>query len=402
MSEITRVSTCRLCDSGDLDLIISFTPTPPGDQYLEEPTPQACYPLDVLCCRSCGAVQLADTVDPALIYTNYLYTTSVSKGLQEHYATYAREVMTRIVPKDGALVFDIGSNDGTLLRHFQVYGCRVMGIDPARMIAAQATANGIPTFCGYFTEATAIAHLVVNERADLITANHIMANVADLHDFIKGVKHLLAEDGTFVFETGYWPAIMRHRLIDTIEHEHIHYFAVRPLVQFFARHGLALVHVEEQPTKGGSLRGFVQHAGAKPDASVRRLASHEQRWGYTDPETLKTWVAGLDALKQQVADLIATKGEEQWIGYGAAVGSTLLLHHFGLGPHLSCLVDANPVRHGRFSPGFHLPVYEPLELMRRNPDKVVILAWRYAAQIMAQHHNSVGKCVIPLPALRLA
>lgn len=394
--DVERVTQCRLCDSPDLDLIIAFTPTPPGDQYLPEKTDQPCYPLDLLRCKTCHAVQLADTVDPKLIYPEYLYRTGVSVGLDKHFAKYAEDVLRRVKPARNAKVLDIGSNDGTLLRAFQRLGCQVGGIDPAKSIAEEATSNGIYTLCAFFSED--IAKLAVT-KPDIITANHIFANVADLHDFTKGVKHMLAPDGTFVFETGYWPAILRHRLIDTIEHEHIHYFAVRPLVQFFARHGLALVHVDEQPTKGGSLRGYVKHAPAIPDASVRRAAQHEERYGYTDPHVLQKWANDLDALKAQIADLIAAKGSETWIGYGAAVGSTLQLYHFGLGPHLDHLADANPLKHGRYSPGFHLPVKASNGTV---PDKVVILAWRYATQIMAQHPEYAGKWIIPLPALRVA
>lgn len=403
---IERVTECRLCDSPNLDLVVAFTPTPPGDHYITADRlnePQPCYPLDVMCCRACGAVQLADTVDPALIYPEYLYRTAVSKGLTEHFATYATDVLARLKPKPKARVVDIGSNDGTLLRQFQLRGYRVRGVDPASAIVEQATAAGIPTCCDFFGEHVAQGMRLVEGPADIITANHVFANVADVHDFTKGVKELLAPDGTFVFETGYWPAIMRHRLIDTIEHEHIHYFAVQPLARFFARHGLRLVAVEEQTAKGGSLRGFVKHEkGAVVHSSVPRQAGHEHRFGYTNPDVFRPWVAGLEDVRRHMAALIAEKGAQRWIGYGAAVGSTLLLYHLGLGPHLECLVDVNPLKQGLFSPGFHLPVYAPSELIARQPDKVVILAWRYAEMIMKQHHDSAGKCLIPLPEVRVA
>lgn len=376
MNDCVRITACRLCDSRDLDLIISFTPTPPGDQYLKATKPQTCYPLDLMSCRACSAVQLADTVNPALIYTDYIYTTSISPGLHDHFDRYAGSVLDRLKPKPGASVVDIGSNDGTLLQAFQRRGCQVLGVDPAQAIAAQAREAGIPTFTGFFSQRLAGELRTVNGQADIITANHIMANVADLHDFIDGVKTLLAPDGTFVFETGYWPAIMQNRLIDTIEHEHIHYFEIGPLAQFFARHGLRLVHTEEQPTKGGSLRGYVKHG------------------------TTAEWAHGLGALRSEIAQFVSTKPKaERWVGYGAAVGSTLLLHHFGLGDVLTELWDDNASRHGMFSPGYHIPVTAP---NASQPDRIVLLAWRYADRIIAQHPEHAGKWMIPLPYLRFA
>lgn len=390
---VEHVTACRLC-GGDLSLVVSFTPTPPGDQYI---TPdrrrehQPCYPLDVMACDACGAVQLADTVDPTLIYPEYLYTTSVSRGLDAHFYQYAEGVIRRC--GTGAVV-DIGSNDGTLLRAFRTLGCEVQGIDPAMDVALRAEASGIPTTCGFFSEAMA-ARLSV--RPQIITANHVMANVADLPDFVRGVKTLLAPDGTFVFETGYWPSIVDGNLIDTIEHEHIHYFAVTPLVPFFARHGLTLVSVEINQAKGGSLRGYVQHAAVgRPDASVTNAVIREAK--YT-PARLSEWCNELERIERSLSAQIAAAQDEVWVGYGAAVGSTLLLHHFGLGEKLLCLVDANPAKHGRLSPGFHLRVQHPDSLRQINPDRIVILAWRYADMIQAQHPECAGKWLLPLPQM---
>lgn len=388
MSDCVRVTECRLCDSSKLELILSFTPTPPGDQYLETPQPQTCYPLDLMVCGSCGAVQLADTVDPALIYTHYTYTTSISPGLSAHFDKYAADVLERVQPKAGGYVVDIGSNDGTLLRAFKARGYQVLGVDPASVIASQARASGIPTTCGYFGTVLAAYLREQQGPASIITANHIMANVADLHDFIEGVKTLLAPDGTFVFETGYWPSIRDKRLIDTIEHEHIHYFAVEPLNAFFKRHGLQMIWLEQQPTKGGSLRGFVQHRDKPYDEFMEWKAD------------LQEWAQQIEALRAQLAVVIARKPKsERWVGYGAAVGSTLLSHYFGFGDVLSELWDDNASRHGLFSPGYHLPVVPPNS---SHADKIVILAWRYADRIMAQHPEHAGKWLIPLPDVRVA
>jgi len=349
-------------------------------------------------CRACGAVQLADTVDPKLIYTDYLYTTSVSRGLDKHFEAYADEVMARVQPHTGALVVDIGSNDGTLLKAFKCRDCNVFGIEPAHEIATQ---SGVNVWCEYFSDRVGKDLATQRGRADIITANHIMANVADLHDFIKGVKHLLAPDGTFVFETGYWPAIVERNLIDTIEHEHIHYFAVRPLQKLFRRHGLELVHVEQNAAKGGSLRGYVRHNEPQfdSDTSVLRTIVNENRMAPLD-----TWVRDLKDLEQRMKAIIDASPNETWVGYGAAVGSTLLLHQFGLGEKLMCLVDANPAKQGRIAPfegttNHRLMVYSPDRLRSLCPDRIVILAWRYADMIQQQHPGFAGKWLLPLPEL---
>jgi SAM-dependent methyltransferase len=395
MSDVVRITACRLCDSPDLELVVSFTPTPIGDHYVTADKwheAQPCYPLDVLCCKACGAVQLADTVDPTLIYPDtYLYTTSVSKGLDKHFDEYAIHVLDRVRPKAGSLVVDIGSNDGTLLQAFKDRGHRVWGVEPAGHIASLANQRGIDTLTAWLTE-DIFTWGLRRGSASIVTANHMMANVADLHAFATCVKTLLAPDGTFVFETGYWPAIVEHNLIDTIEHEHIHYFAVKPLQQFFQRHGLVMVHAEVNRAKGGSLRGYVRHAEhSGSDDSVTMLIAKEAQL------SLGAWVKNLKSIEDYMRGCVAASEGETWVGYGAAVGSTLLLHQFGLGEKLLCLVDSNPQKQGRLSPGYHLRVVDPSELQAINPDKIVILAWRYAEMIMAQHPEFAGKWILPLP-----
>ena len=399
MMDCMRVSLCRLCDSGSLDLLYAFTPTPPGDQYQTVAKPQTCYPLDVMRCLQCGAVQLADTVNPALIYPTYLYSTAHSVGLDAHFARYADSVIERVAPKPGGYVLDIGSNDGTLLKAFKARGWEVLGVDPAGTIADDATHAGIPTVEGFLTTQLASEIADASGYAAIITANHVLANVADLHDTIHAVKTLLAPNGTFVFETGYWPRILYCNLIDTIEHEHIHYFAVDPLRRLLARHDLDLVAVEEQPTKGGSLLGYVRHAGAtRLDDSVDTMLAFER--SHLTPADYQMWVVNLERLRNQVRGVVTRKRRtEPWVGYGAAVGSTLLLHHFELGAHLEALWDDNASRHGRVSPGLHLPVLPPNS---STPDRIVLLAWRYADRIIAAHPEHKGKWIQPLPSLRFA
>ena len=142
-----RRQTCRLCGSGDLTQVLSLTPTPPANAFVEAAAvdvPQACFPLDVFFCDDCAHVQLLDIVDPALLFENYVYVSGTSPVFVNHFAYYADAIVRRFVPDpDESLAIDIGSNDGTLLAAFKGHGLSVLGIDPARDIAAAATARAL-------------------------------------------------------------------------------------------------------------------------------------------------------------------------------------------------------------------------------------------------------------------
>jgi len=407
---VVHRDTCRMCDSRDLAVVLKLVPTPPGDHYVTAEAldrPQPAYPMTLVMCERCGLAQLPDVVNPEILYRDYIYNTSISLGLVRHFDQYAESVIARAGAPEGALVVDIGSNDGTLLRGFKSRGMRVLGVDPARDVARKATDAGLETLNAFFT--AAVADDLRRERgpAAIVTANNVFANVDDLHDFMEGVRRLLAPDGVFVFETGYFPDLIRYSIIDNIYQEHLSYYSVKPLQQFFPRHGMQLVAVEHEPTKGGSIRGFVQLADAPRKLSpgmLVNLVQQETEGGFDRPDELQDFSARIEALRGNLDALVSdlrSRGRSL-AGYGASVGVTTLLYYFDLGQALSFLVDDNPIRHGRFTPGHHIPVLPSDALYDRRPDDVLLLAWRYAEPIMSRHaayRQAGGRFILPLPEI---
>ena len=408
---VFRRETCRLCGGNDLELVLPVAPTPPGDVYVSVERlgeVQETYPLDIFLCHNCGHIQLLNVVDPEILYGNYIYKTSISLGLAEHFQRYADEVLRRVNPSKGSLVVDIGSNDGTLLRFFQERGMCILGIDPARDIARKATESGIETLPTFFT--AELAHQIKNEHgpATIVTANNTFANVDDLADMTEGIRDLLVSDGVFIFETGYLVDLIQKALFDNIYHEHLGYFSVKPLEAFFRRHRLELIDIERLPTKGGSLRGTVQLAGGprRVSPSVARLMALETNLSLDRAETFRAFAAKIDNVKNQLFSLLRNfKARGKTIaGYGASVGVTTLIYYFDLGNMLSFIVDDNPRRHNLFSPGLHILVLSPQAIYDRKPDYVVILAWRYAEPIMKKHQvflEQGGHFIIPLPKIKV-
>jgi predicted TPR repeat methyltransferase len=200
-------------------------------------------------------------INPEILYGNYLYQTSISLGLVEHFRTYAEEVVRQVAPVPNALVLDIGSNDGSLLKAFKDHGLRVLGVDPAREIARKATESGVETIADFFTAKLAREIRKKHGPAAIITANNVFANIDHLADVAAGIRELLAQDGVFVFETSYLLDVLQKSLLETFFHEHLCYFSVRPLEAFFRRNGMELFDVKRVATKGGSIRGFAQLGG---------------------------------------------------------------------------------------------------------------------------------------------
>jgi SAM-dependent methyltransferase len=349
-------------------------------------------------------VQLLDVVNPELLYRQYNYVTVSSPGLSEHFQQYVNTVLSKVGASKGSFVIDLGSNDGTLLKCFQMRGMRVLGVDPAQEIARIATEQGTETLPNFFD--SELAQQIRHERgpANVITANNIFANVDDLDAMITGIRHLLADDGVFVFETGYLLSMVENLVFDNIYHEHLSYYAVKPLDEFFRRHNMELFDVERVPTKGGSLRGFVQitNGPRKVSSSVSELINLENANGLDEVKTFDKYAKTIESAKGKVQDFVGQLQAQgkSLAGYGASHSVTTMIYHFGLTDKLDFLVDDNPRKQCLVSPGCHIPVWASDAIYKQEPNYVLVLPWRFRDSIVQKHGEYLSKgghFVLPLP-----
>ncbi|WP_167884447.1 class I SAM-dependent methyltransferase [Leptospira ilyithenensis] len=402
---------CRLCNSPDLVLALPLKASALADEFLpkemlhkEQPT----YPLDLFLCKKCGFSQLVDIVIPKAIYIDYMYETVSSLGLVEHFKRYAKEIVTELSLGKDDLVVDIGSNDGSLLRAFKSNGTKVLGVDPAREIAKKATESGIETLPDFFTLELAQKITQSHGKANVITANNIYANVDELEPLTLAIRELLADDGVFVFESFYTLEWIKNMVFDFMYHEHLSYFSVKPVQEFFDRLGMELVDVWPIPTKGGSIRCFIQKKNGKRKIkpSVEKYIADEKAFKLHDLETYKKFENEINIRKQAVLDYInpLLASGKTIAGFGASATTTTLMYHFELEGKITFIADDYKVKQNTFSPGHHIPVLPPEAIYEKNPDYIFIFAWRYTDPIVAKHQKFLdqgGKFIVPLPNLKI-
>ena len=407
-----RRSDCRLCGGSRLTPVLALTPTPPANAFVAEVAlggAQPAFPLDLYFCEDCAHLQLLDVLDPELLFRDYVCVSATSPIFVEHFRTYAADCVRRFELLPGDLAVDIGSNDGTLLGFFKESGLKVLGIDPALKIAAEASRRGIETWPEFFNDDVAARIRGDLGAARIITANNVFAHADDLDGIARAAGALLAEDGVFLFEVSYAGAVYEHTLFDTIYHEHLACHSVQPLRRFFAKHGLDLFSVEPIASQGGSIRATVQLAGGPhaADGSVDELIAYEKSLGLDRAETWIAFAKKIDALKMELRALLddVKAGGKKIAGFGAPAKATTLMYHFGIGANdIDFIADDSPLKQGLYSPGLHIPVVSPSEIYVRKPDYLLILAWNFAEPIMANHRQFSrvgGQFIIPLPKLEV-
>jgi hypothetical protein len=408
----THRTTCRGCGGERLHPFLALGPTPLANSLLRDPSEfatEASYPLDVHFCETCSLVQLLDVVDPEVLFRDYIYVTGTSDTIARHNVEYARTVVDLTGATHADLVVEVASNDGSLLSRFAQLGVRALGVEPATNIARLARERGLETVNEFFDRRTAAALRERYGSARAVIGNNVLAHVDDPRDFLAGFRTLLDDRGLAIVEVPYLGELVDRLEYDTVYHEHLCYFSVAALARLYERAGLGIVRIDRVPVHGGSLRVYAasdervrNHApevvamiAAERAAGLHDLARYRRLAGEVEENrrALRALLAGLRAQGRTIA------------GYGAPAKGNTLLNYCGITvDELPYTVDRSPLKVGRYTPGTHIPVLTVETLLERQPDYLLILAWNFADEIIAQqdeYRRRGGQFIVPIPTPRV-
>lgn len=408
MKAITQNRGCRICKSSQLTKILKFGPQPLANAFLKKPQLQnkePFYPLDVYFCRKCHLVQLKDIVSPSVLFNNYVYVSSTSSVFIKHFTNFAANTIKRFNLSDHSLVIDIGSNDGILLKPYAKRGIKVLGIEPAENIARLARKDGIDTISDFFNSPLVKKIKYKYGNADVIAATNVFAHINDIDEIAQGVRELLQDNGVFIIEAPYLVDFLEKNLFDTVYHEHLSYYALSPLVTFFAKHNMRVFDVVRVATHGGSLRVFVKKYRAKYKISpnVQKLLMLEKLRKLNLLSTYHEFAKRVEKNKFTLIKLLnkLKKINQTIAGYGAPAKGNTLLNYFGITTkYLDYIVDDSVYKQKLYTPGTRIPVVSPKELDLNPPDYILILAWNFSEAIIKKYtdlKNQGVKFIIPVP-----
>lgn len=396
MREGIQITRCRICDSARLEPAIDLGSQPWCNNFLkkEEVGQEPFYPLRVVYCHDCATAQLDYTVPREVMFVDHTYLSGITKTLSEHFKAVAGEVDTQFFSgtKDKS-VLDIGSNDGTQLKHFKDLGYQVLGVESAGIPARMARDAGIETVNEFFN-----LELVrrLGRKFQVINAAGVFFHLEELHSVAEGIREALREDGVFIVQFLYMKRIVENMAFDQIYHEHLLYYNLRTIEALLSRHGLAMFDAYLSPIHGGSIVGFISHQGKRqPAARLQALRQAEQAEKSNEFSTYLEFAGRIKRMKEENLAYLgkARRQGKRIFGFAAPAKGNTLLNYFGIGMrYLECLVEKNILRRGLYSPGMHIPIVIEDEL-KEAPDIYYVLAWNFKSEILANNRRLLDKGV---------
>lgn len=380
MEHCTPITECLACGGHDLVLTLDLQDQPLANSFQEHAGVKGTdlwFPLAINRCRNCNHLQLTHVVDPALIYTHYLYVSGTSGTYREYMSWYAKFVREQFNYWP-TRVLDIGCNDGSQLDAFHQVQFQTWGVDPAENLHTISSAKH-NVVLGFWDENSAGK---LGTDFDVISCQNAFAHNPDPLAFLKLAKEYLRTDGKIFIQTSQADMVVNGEF-DTIYHEHISYYNSESMKQLAERAGLHLIDVVKTPIHGTSYI-FVLAKHPANECRVQNILATERGLGLQSADTYTNWATGVNQLLVRLQDQIDEyKQYYTIVGYGAAAKGMTLINASHI--HVDCVIDDNPMKQGLYCPGTSIPVVsiDWLDTVTDSKENIVFvpLAWNFYTEI---------------------
>jgi ubiquinone/menaquinone biosynthesis C-methylase UbiE len=365
----------------------------------DDPIHDEKYPLQVMLCEDCGLSQLSIVIKPEIMFSHYVYRSSISQSYVDHCRKMGIELQKKYNLTDKSFVIDIAGNDGALLMEFKSQiGCMVLNVDPAENLYQLCEESGIRMY-NVFWGVEAAVHIQRNwhQQADIITATNVFAHVNNVREFIEAAQMVLKPEGKLILEFPYLIDFIDNREFDTIYFEHLSYFSIGPLRMLCNEFGLEIESVSPQNIHGGSVR--VTIGNGISDNSVPEYLDREAKY-----QNIEVYNEFAKEVKLTIAEFQYKISLLEWsrvAGFAASAKGNTLLNCAGV--HLKYIIDQTPEKIGKFAPGVRTQIVSTDIIPYDEPDYLVILSWNFADEIISKCRalGFTGKFIIPIPQFKI-
>lgn len=397
--DFIEINTCRLCKNTSIEKLYDFGEVPLPNAYLSNQNElEKTFPLTLIKCNFCHHVQLNTIVNPKLLFSDYLYSSSYSGGLVKHFKNFAKEISEKLQLKKDDLIIDIGANDGITLKEFQKLGfTNLLGIEPASNITEKL--KDITIINDFFDDNLSNKIKEKYGTAKLIICCNCYAHLADIDGVTKGIKNLMDKDSIFIFENAYLLETIKNLYFDQIYLEHLDYHSVTPLVNYFYKNEMELFDISENNIQGGTIRGFVRlNKNTGLSENIQKYVNKEFECGLFNLRTYSIFFEKLQIIRINLRNILIDKiNRKKTIScYGCPAKFVLFSKFFNLDNNIiKYVVDESPLKIGKFSPGQKIPIVSKQHFIDNPTDVCIISAWNFENEIKENNKQYKGLWLNP-------
>lgn len=402
------IDACRICGNKSLEVVLEL-----GEQSLtgifpkSRGTPLTRGPLTLVKCVGdsvCGLLQLAHSYSLDEMYgEHYGYRSGLNPSMVAHLRSKVRRIKSYGLIEAGDILVDIGSNDGTTLKQYELDKCRLVGIDPTGEKFRDFYADEILLIPDFFS-ARIFKRDFGNEKAKVITSFSVFYDMENPIEFMSEVRDILTDDGIWIFEQSYMPSMLAANAYDTVCHEHLEYYALEQIRWMVKKVGLKIVDVELNDVNGGSFSVVVQKSSGHltPFPSVTALIERESNDRLNE---LETYAAFSQRVRQSRKELLAFLHRakatgRRVVGLGASTKGNVVLQYCGINEALiDCIGEVNQDKFGAYTPGTHIPIRDEAKVLAERPDALLVLPWHFRRYFEEERRYIDFDLVYPLPHL---
>jgi methylation protein EvaC len=380
---------CRVCKA-ECKQFLSLGYQPIANKFLTEDqfNDEFIYPLTVMFCPTCLTIQIGECPSSSQVFNKeYSFFTGTSSAMKKHFADLAEMIKARYMPKNGCIM-EIGSNDGTFLKHFKdnVH----LGFDPSESVNKVARSNGVRVYPLPFQEFSDVA--TTWPKTDVFVSCNAFAHIEERREVLKNIKRMLAADGIWIDEEPYFGNVFDNIAYDQFYNEHIFYTSIGSMKNTLQMFDLDIEDYEMIWPHGGSIRYFIRHKNNRFNKKVNKAIKHESFNCFDKLYKFGQKVNKCASMfRKKVVEL------DGCVGYGASAKSTTILNYCKIGPDIiSKIYDTTPEKQGKFSPGMHIPIVPYERFAKDNPQNVVLFIWNHIKEIMAKEAEIERNWILPI------
>ena len=385
---------CRLCKSKDLVSSYTLEDTPIEDDYTKKKNTKILIPTEIKSCKMCGFKQLSVTVNEKKVYGDFLYATGTSYKLKEHFRNHYKKInkFTKNLKRED-LIVDFGSSDGTNLEIFKKKGYKnLVGIEPSKRLSKITKKKKIDVITDFFSNKVAKKIKKKYGTAKIVCIYNLLANIDDLDSFFKNLKIFTNKNTTIFFENFSLLGVIKENLFDSIYHEHLSYFHIKPLQGFLKKYGWNIKYAGHNKVKGGSLELILgKDVFGIDKKSITNSLKVEKKYKLMEHNIFNKIIKKNKIIKIQLNKILKKFEDKRIVGYGASCGSTVFLYNYGLTKKFKFLLDDEKRRNNLYSPRANIKVFNPTIKIMSKIDIILIISWRYGKIIYKKYQERFVK-----------